>query len=55
MIASLGYELTGIGSLDAIGAILIAWLSFREGREAFGKARGLNCSCSGSCSGGEAS
>jgi len=51
--ASAGYELTGIGSLDAIGAILIAWLSFREGREAFGKARGLSCSCSCSCSGGE--
>jgi len=53
MSASLGYELTGIGSLDAIGAILIAWLSFREGREAFSKAKGLNCSCSCSCSGGE--
>lgn len=43
--ASAGYELTGIGSLDSIGAILIAWLSWREGREAFGKARGLACSC----------
>jgi len=49
MIASVGYELTGIASLDAIGAILIAWLTFREGREAFGKARGMNCSCSRSC------
>ena len=49
MISSVGYELTGIGSLDAIGAILISWLTFREGREAFGKARGMNCSCS--CSG----
>lgn len=43
--ASLGYRLTGIGSLDAIGALLIAWLSFREGREAFDKAKGLSCSC----------
>jgi len=43
--ASLGYRLTGIASLDAIGAMLIAWLSFKEGREAFDKAKGLSCSC----------
>lgn len=49
MVSSIGYELTEIGSLDAIGAILISWLTFREGREAFGKARGLVCSCSCSC------
>ncbi|MSN26110.1 MAG: hypothetical protein GJV46_09610 [Geobacter sp.] len=49
LISSIGYELTGLGSLDAIGALLIAWLAFREGRESFGKARGLNCSCSCSC------
>lgn len=47
--ASVGYELTGIGSLDSIGALLIAWLSWKEGREAFGKAKGLNCSCSCNC------
>jgi len=49
MISSVGYELTGVGSLDAIGAILISWLTFREGREAFGKARGIDCSSSCSC------
>ncbi len=49
LISSIGYELTGIGSLDAIGAILISWLTVREGREAFDKARGMNCSCG--CSG----
>ena len=54
LIASVGYELTGIGSLDAIGAILIAWLTIREGREAFGKARGMSCSCGCSCSAGRA-
>jgi len=43
--ASLGYRLTGIASLDAIGALLIAWLSFKEGRESFDKAKGLSCSC----------
>ena len=50
LISSIGYELTGIGSLDALGAILISWLTVREGREAFGKASGMNCSCSCSCS-----
>lgn len=52
LISSIGYELTGIGSLDAIGALLISWLTIREGREAFGKAKGMNCSCC--CSAGRA-
>ena len=46
LLSSLGYELTGIGSLDAIGALLIAWFSWREGRESFAKAKGLACGCS---------
>ena len=51
LVASIGYELTGIGLLDSLGAIVIAALSFREGREAFEKAKGnLMCSCQGSCS-----
>jgi divalent metal cation (Fe/Co/Zn/Cd) transporter len=50
MVASIGYQATGIGSLDSIGAILISWLTFREGREAFGKSHGLHCSCSCSAS-----
>ncbi len=54
MTASIGYELTGIGSLDAIGAMTIAWLTFREGREAFAKAKGMKCSCSCSCGSREA-
>ncbi len=49
--ASAGFELTGIASLDAVGALLIAWFSFREGREALQKARGLACCCGGSCGG----
>jgi len=49
--ASLGYELTGIGSLDALGALFIAWLTWREGRESFQKAAGMVCSCSCSCGG----
>jgi Cation efflux family len=47
--ASVGYALTGIGWLDAIGSLFIAILSVREGREAFQKARGIACSCSGNC------
>ncbi len=49
LVASLGYEMTGIASLDAIGAIIIAWFAGKEGREAFGKAKGLGCSCSSRC------
>lgn len=50
MVSSVGYELTGLGWLDAVGAVGIAWLAYKEGREAFGKAKGLSCSCSCSCS-----
>ena len=49
LLSSAGYELTGIGGLDSIGAIFIAGLSFKEGRESFQKARGLSCSCQGTC------
>lgn len=50
MASSLGYELLGIGWLDSAGAIGIAWLAWREGREAFEKAKGGKCSCAGACS-----
>jgi divalent metal cation (Fe/Co/Zn/Cd) transporter len=44
--ASLIYEVTGFGGVDSLGSIFIAWLSFREGREAFEKASGMcGCSC----------
>jgi divalent metal cation (Fe/Co/Zn/Cd) transporter len=43
LFASVGYELTGIGGIDSIGAILIAIFSFREGRESFEKSRGESC------------
>jgi divalent metal cation (Fe/Co/Zn/Cd) transporter len=44
--ASLIYELTGFGWVDSLGSISIAWLSFREGREAFEKASGIGeCGC----------
>ena len=47
--ASAGYELTGIGWFDALGTLGIAGFAVKEGREAFGKARGLSCSCTGKC------
>ncbi len=47
--ASLVYELTGFGWADSLGSIFIAWLSFREGREAFQKAAGLGCGCGCCC------
>lgn len=44
LVSSAGYELTGIGWLDAAGALGIAWFSVAEGKEAFEKAAGMNCS-----------
>jgi len=49
LLASVGYELTGIGILDSIGTLAIAWLSVNEGKEAFQKAKGLSCCCHGAC------
>lgn len=50
LVSSVGYEVTGIGMLDSLGAIVIAVLSCREGREAFEKSKGnLTCSCQGNC------
>jgi divalent metal cation (Fe/Co/Zn/Cd) transporter len=47
LVASVGYEVTGIGVLDSIGAMGIAFFSFKEGRESFEKAKGKSCGCSG--------
>lgn len=49
--SSLGFLLTGFGGLDALGAGVIALFAAREGREAFAKARGESCGCSGGCTG----
>ena len=48
--ASLIYELTGIGWVDSVGSISMAWLSFREGREAFEKSREIEACCCCCCS-----
>ena len=50
LVASAGYQLTGIGWLDSVGAAGIAWFSLKEGRESFQKARGFACCCAGECS-----
>lgn len=50
LLSSIGYEITRIGGIDSLGALIIAWFSFREGREAFEKARNNGgCQCGGSC------
>ena len=51
LIASVGYEMTHIGGIDSIGTLVIAGLCFREGKEAFKKAKtkSLACACKGKC------
>ncbi len=45
LVSSLIYELTGFAYADAIGAAGLIYFSISEGREAFEKAKGKNCSC----------
>ncbi len=51
LIASVGYELTHIGGIDSLGTFVIAGLCYREGREAFekAKAKSFACTCGGAC------
>lgn len=49
LIASAGYELTGVTIFDALGALLMAYFSYREGKEAFEKSRDLSCCCNRNC------
>lgn len=53
LLASVGYELTGIGGIDSVGTFVIAGLCLREGREAFekAKAKSFACACGGACRG----
>ena len=47
LISSVGYEITGIGGIDSIGAAGIAWFAFKEGKESFEKSTSGNlCGCS---------
>lgn len=49
--ASLGYKFTGIGGFDSVGTLVIAWLCWREGKEALEKAKAgsFACTCGGAC------
>lgn len=49
--SSLGYEATGLRHIDTLGALIIAALAWREGRESFEKSRGGSCGCGGACEG----
>lgn len=45
--SSLIYQLTGFGFVDSIGALGLIYFSYREGREAFEKAAGMEDCCDG--------
>ena len=45
LVSSLVYELTGFVYADAIGAAGLIYLSVSEGKEAFEKVKGKECSC----------
>ncbi len=47
--ASLIYELTGFAYADVIGTAGLIYFSVSEGREAFEKAKGKDCSCGAHC------
>ncbi len=51
LITSVGYELTHIGGIDSVGTFIIAVLCYREGKEAFkkAKAKSFACGCGGAC------
>ena len=46
LVSSVGYTLTGLGMIDSLGALGIACLAVKEGRESLAKAKGdLKCGC----------
>ena len=45
LIASLGYEVFEIGSIDAVGSFFISGIAYREGKEAFGKVQNNTDCC----------
>ncbi len=45
LIASLVYQVTGLGFIDSLGAIGLIYFSINEGKEAFEKAAGLETCC----------
>jgi len=49
LVSSLIYELTGFAYADVIGTAGLIYFSVSEGKEAFEKAEGKECGCSGEC------
>lgn len=47
--SSVLYELLSIPYIDTVGSLGIAWYAFKEGKEAFEKARSKSLSCSDDC------
>ncbi len=47
LIASVGYEITHIAGIDSVGTFAIAWLCYREGKEALEKAKAKSLACTG--------
>lgn len=45
LVSSLIYQLTGFGFVDSLGAVGLIYFSVNEGKEAFDKAKGLECEC----------
>ncbi len=45
LVSSAVYELTGFGFVDSLGAVVLIYFSFNEGKEAFEKAHGIECAC----------
>ncbi len=45
LVSSLIYQLTGFGFVDSLGALGLIYFSVNEGKEAFDKAKGLECDC----------
>lgn len=45
LVSSLIYEFTGFAYADVIGAAGLIYFSISEGKEAFEKAKGINCCC----------
>lgn len=49
LVSSLIYELTGFAYADVIGVAGLIYFSISEGKEAFEKAKGKQCSCENGC------
>lgn len=47
--ASLIYQLTGFGFIDALGSIGLIYFSINEGKESFEKANNIECECGNHC------